>query len=407
MSNNFLDAIKSEAESLQEGGNNRERDIAPTPKNEIIRVNGKINGVKQPTLTLRILPSLSMATGSENPSLGIKQRSILYNLPMPKKTLENTTAILPPEFDIDNEVEAMFQKWTSEDYPLRLHNNFNNQFAKSSASYWLNALLLYRDNTTNEYVPVLNDAGVPKVYAFNIGYSGYKEILNLAGNPDYFVDNNTFISFGPSYPIQISKAEQTKFSVQVIATKPLPAINPNDIGPQLDDFKEIVQPLDVQQPHWWESIKFFMNAAEENLNKSEGQEQQVQQPGLNYNSPFAGQSTDYPQQGQQPSYNQPQQNPTYPAQGQWNNQQAQQPVFSGNNPVQGQQTQQTQQPVFNTGNTPVPDPFSVQKNSQPTPTPTPTPTSSGADISTDISQEGISSGSDVNSWLDGVMNQIK
>lgn len=396
---NFLDALKAESEKIETNDSNERDTDIPSPKNPIIRVNGKYNGVKTPTLMLRILPSFGLVNGQEGASLGVRQRSIFFDLKTPKQTLQNRSVTLPREFDLENDVEKHVQKWTAEGYKNRLATE-KYGFSSISSTYWMPALLLSA-NQQGGYDMVLNEQGQPKVFAFNIGFSGYDKLLKLVSNPNYSIDGDSFISFGKSFPIEFSKDSQTAFGVNIFANKILPPIDPQVIVPQLEDFQAITEPMDVQQPHWWKSIKGFMDL----LDGAEETAGQAPQPGFNYKDPFLEQqqqvytqpnqagvqnTATYPGQAQgqgqtvytgqaqaqgQPTYPgqaQPQGQPVYPAQPQG------QPMYPGQAQGQGQPVYpaqpQGQTGVINTGNAgqgPLPDPFNVAREQAPQPTPVP------------------------------------
>ena len=263
MSNfNLLQAMKNEQDSMSSG----ERDETPKPKNPSIFISKK----KTPELTLRILPSLSLIKGEEGAELGIKQRTIFFNLQMTSK-VSTTSLTLPQTVDLTNATEQKVNMWTNENFPRRMRGT--RDWAKPSATYWLNVLLLERDST-GSYQPKLNEAGVPQVYAFHIGWSGYSKILKAAANEDYAIPDangtlDSFVSFGNSFPVKIGKATDTEFSVEVLANKPLPPIEDlKGVASQLEDFSEIIKPTDVTQPNWFQSVTYFL---EEMGNESESQ----------------------------------------------------------------------------------------------------------------------------------------
>lgn len=278
MSNfNFLQAMQQEQETMSSG----ERDEIPTPKNPPIYIDKR----NTPELTLRILPSLAMAKQEEGAQLGVKQRTIFFNLKMTSK-IQTTNLVLPQSSDPSNETEQKVNKWTAEGFGNRMMTDHGP--AAPSNTYWLNALVLERDNT-GEYVPKKNEAGVPQVFAFRIGWSGYSKILKQASNVDFAIKNDqdvldSFISFGKSYPVQIGKSSPTEFSVQVLANKTLPAIEDlKGVAVQLDDFANIIQPTNVTQPNWFQSVVYFM----EEMGQPNGEAAQNQgaASGLDYSAP--------------------------------------------------------------------------------------------------------------------------
>lgn len=278
MSNfNFLEAMQQEQETMSSG----ERDEIPTPKNTPIYIDKR----NTPELTLRILPSLAMAKQEAGAQLGVKQRTIFFNLKMTSK-IQTTNLVLPQTVDNTNETEQKVNKWTSDGFANRMMTDHGP--AAPSNTYWLNALVLERDNT-GEYVPKKNDQGVPQVFAFRIGWSGYSKILKQASNVDFAIKNDqgvldSFISFGKSYPVQIGKSSPTEFSVQVLANRTLPNIEDlPGVAKQLDDFENIIKPTDVTQPNWFQSVVYFME--EMGNPNGEAAQQQATASGLDYTKP--------------------------------------------------------------------------------------------------------------------------
>lgn len=299
MAINFLAALQQEAQSIETNGEGRERDKAPMPKNPILRLGGK-DKIKE--LKLRILPSVQLIQGEPGALLGVQQRSIFFDVKGPNKTYQNSAAVLPPVYDPTNEVEQKVAEWTKEDYVNRVGTEKFGP-AKPRTTYWLNVLLLVKD-ATGEYTYELDTDGQPKVYAFNLAYSGYNQLAKLAADSDYFINGEPFVAFGNSFPVALSKPSQQEFSVNVLANKQLAPIDINALLPKMDDFKEVVQPLDVQQPSWWETLKFFMETAEKEALSAPDVSQA---PELNFNDPFSvptpGQSQGFTNVGTSPFSN--------------------------------------------------------------------------------------------------------
>ena len=278
---NLLKAMQEEQQALE--SNSGERDEIPTPKNPVIRISKKT-----PELTLRILPGLAMLKGTST-NLGVRQRTIFFDLKTPKRTIENTSLTLPPVYDITNPTEKKVAEWTAEGFDKRLSSKYG--FSTISNSYWVNALLLEK-SATGDYTPVMNTAGVPQVYAFSIGYSGYNKLVTAAADSDYGIKNaegelDTFVTLNSSYPVKFGKATQTEFSVQVLSNKELPPLTEyiQALAPQLDDFENVIQPTDVSQPHWFESVKFFIDGEEGDAPSTQASSVDNS---MNFNNPFAG-----------------------------------------------------------------------------------------------------------------------
>ena len=279
MTINFLAALQQEAQNIEKKSAGRDRDEAPRTKNPILRLGGK-NKVTE--LKLRILPSVQMINGEPGALLGVQQRSIFFDVKAPNKTYQNSAIVLPPIYDATNEVEQKIAEWTNDNYINRVGTQ---QFgpANPRTTYWLNVLMLVKD-ATGEYTYELDADGQPKVYAFSIARGGYNQITKLAADSDYFINGQPFVAFDESFPMAISKPSQQEFSVNVMANKKLAPIDINAILPKMDDFKEIVKPISETQNSWWETVKFYMEAAEK-----EALEAPVasQAPELNLADPFA------------------------------------------------------------------------------------------------------------------------
>ena len=257
MALNFLDALKKEKGSIETSN----KEEIPSPKNDILRVGTGKNAEKE--LVLRLLPSVSLLKNEPDASLGVKQRSIMFDLTFhgdtgDKKTF--TSLNLPERYDRENQTEIKVSEWTDRGVLLG-----NYGVPKPSNRYWINVLKVVSKDGVMSYVK--DEDGNPKVFAFQATNTVYKMLLDKLTDPMAdFGDSleDSLLGWGKSYPVKISATDQTTRTVDLYTSEKvaLPPVDEMTIVKQLDNFDVLTKPSDETQPEWFATVKRNLDGTE-------------------------------------------------------------------------------------------------------------------------------------------------
>ncbi len=273
MALNFLDALKKEKGSIETSN----KEEIPSPKNDILRVGTGKNAEKE--VVLRLLPSVSLLKNEPDASLGVKQRSIMFDLTFhgdtgDKKTF--TSLNLPERYDRENQTEIKVSEWTDRGV---LSGNYG--IPKPSNRYWINVLKVVNKDGVMSYVK--DEDGNPKVFAFQATNTVYKMLLDKLTDPlADFGDSleDSLLGWGKSYPVKVAATDQTTRTVDLYTSEKvaLPPIDEMTIVKQLDTFEVLTKPSDETQPEWFATVKRNLDGTESLANTI---------PDANLEDPFA------------------------------------------------------------------------------------------------------------------------
>ena len=257
MALNFLDALKKEKGSIETSN----KEEIPTPKNDILRVGTGRNAEKE--LVLRLLPSVSFLKNEPDASLGVKQRSIMFDLTFhgdtgDKKTF--TSLNLPERYDRENQTELKVSEWSDRGV---LVGNYG--VPKPRNVYWINVLQVVSKDGVMSYVK--DEDGNPKVFAFQATSTVYKMLLDKLTDPlADFGDSleDSLLGWGKSYPVKVSATDQTTRTVDLYTSEKvaLPPIDEVTIVKKLDSFEILTKPSDETQPEWFATVKRNLDGTE-------------------------------------------------------------------------------------------------------------------------------------------------
>lgn len=257
MALNFLEVLNKEKGSIE--SDNKEE--IPTPKNDVLRVGTGKNAEKE--LIIRLLPSVSLLKGSPDASLGVKQRSIMFDLTFhgdtgDKKTF--TSLNLPEKYDRENITEQKVSEWSN-------RGVLNGKYGVPTPRnvYWINVLQVVNKNNAMHYVE--DEDGNPKVFAFQATSTVYKMLLDKLTDPlADFGDTleDSLLGWGKSYPVKVVATDNTTRTVDLYTSErvSLPPIEKELIIKQLDSFSILTKPSDETQPEWFATVKRNLDGSE-------------------------------------------------------------------------------------------------------------------------------------------------